>query len=196
MALFRETADVSVRPAVPGDETAIAAAQLAAWRDTHAGTVSEEVLAHLHPEDLAARWAAAITDPPGPGYRVLVACRGAAVVGFAAVAPVPAPEPAPLAATGGEIVALEVTPHAQRGGHGSRLLAAVVDTLRADGADHVVAWVMDGDDAREGFLRSSGFGPDGAVRELASGPTADPDAPDGSPAVVRRVVEHRWSAAI
>jgi hypothetical protein len=32
MALFTEHADVSVRPAVPGDELAITATQLAAWR--------------------------------------------------------------------------------------------------------------------------------------------------------------------
>ncbi len=196
MALFRETADVSVRPAVPGDEVAIAAVQLAAWRATHADVVGADVLGGLRPADLEGRWAAAVTAPPGPGYRVLVACEGATVVGFAAVAPLPAPEHSPLAAPGGELLALEVAPTSQRTGHGSRLLAAVVDGLRQDGADHVVAWVLDGDTARGQFLRSAGLGPDGTVRELATGPTADPDAPDGSPAVVRTVAEHRWSAAI
>ena len=196
MALFRETADVSVRLAVPGDEVAVAAAQLAAWRATHADVVGADVLGGLQPADLEVRWAAAITEPPGPGYRVLVACEGATVVGFAAVAPLPAPEDAPLAAPGGELLALEVTPASQRTGHGSRLLAAVVDGLRQDGADHLVAWVLDGDTARGQFLRSAGLGPDGTVRELATGPVVDPDAPDGSPAVVRTVAEHRWSAAI
>ena len=196
MALFRETADVSVRPAVPGDEVAIAAVQLAAWRATHADVVGEEVLDGLQPADLQVRWAAAITQPPGPGYRVLVACEGATVVGFAAVAPLPAPEGSPLDAPGGELLALEVAPASQRSGHGSRLLAAVVDGLRQDGADHLVAWVLDDDAARGRFLRSAGLGPDGAVRELATGPTTDPDAPDGSPAVVRTVTEHRWTATI
>ena len=196
MALFRETADVSVRPAVPGDEVAVSAAQLAAWRATHADVVGEDVLGGLRPADLEVRWAAAITRPPGPGYRVLVACEGATVVGFAAVAPLPAPEGSPLDAPGGELLALEVTPASQRTGHGSRLLAAVVDGLRQDGADRVVAWVLDGDTARAQFLRSAGLGPDGAVRELASGPTAAPDAPEGAPAVVRTVAEHRWTASI
>ena len=36
MPLFTDHADVSVRPAVPGDETPIARVQLAAWRDEHA----------------------------------------------------------------------------------------------------------------------------------------------------------------
>lgn len=196
MALFRETADVSVRPAVPGDEVAIAAVQLAAWRATHVDVVGDDVLRHLDPAAFEDRWAAAITRPPGPGYRVLVACEGATVVGLAAVAPLPAPEDSPLDAPGGELLALEVTPASQRSGHGSRLLAAVVDGLRQDGAAHLVAWVLDGDTARGQFLRSAGLGPDGSVRELATGPMADPDAPDGSPAVVRTVAEHRWSASI
>ena len=39
------SADVSVRPAVPGDETALARVQLAAWRAAHA-----EVLEYLSPD--------------------------------------------------------------------------------------------------------------------------------------------------
>lgn len=196
MALFRETADVSVRPAVPGDEATVAAVQLAAWRATHSEVVGARVLDGLEPRAFEDRWAAAITRPPGPGYRVLVACEGATVVGFAAVAPVPAPEASPLDAPGGELLALEVGPGSRRTGHGSRLLSAVVDGLRQDGADHLVAWVLDGDTARGQFLRSAGLGPDGTVRELATGPTADPAAPDGSPAVLRTVTEHRWSASL
>jgi GNAT superfamily N-acetyltransferase len=196
MALFREQADVSVRPAVPGDEDPVTDVQLGSWRATHADVVGADVLAGLDRDAVRSRWAQAITRPPGPGYRVLVACEGATVVGLAAVAPVPAPEDSPLAAPGGELLALEVAPASRRTGHASRLLAAVVDGLREDGADHLLAWVLDGDAARAQFLRSAGLAPDGAVRELASGPVPDESAPDGSPAVVRTVVEHRWSATL
>jgi hypothetical protein len=109
MALFRESADVSVRPAVPGDEVAVAAIQLAAWRAAHAGVVGDDVLAGLEPAAFEDRWAAAITRPPGPGYRVLVACEGATVVGLAAVAPLPSPEAPSADVTrpgGGELLAL------------------------------------------------------------------------------------------
>jgi GNAT superfamily N-acetyltransferase len=196
MALFRETADVSVRPAVPGDESAVTDVQLDAWRATHVDVVGDEVLAGLDRDAVRARWAEAIVRPPGPGYRVLVACEGATVVGFAAVAPLPAPESAPLDPPGGELLALEVAPGSRRSGHASRLLAAVVDGLRQDGAGHLVAWVLDGDTARAQFLRSAGLGPDNTVRELAAGPVADASQPDGSPAIVRRISEHRWSATI
>ena len=185
MALFREQADVSVRPAVPGDEAAIASTQLAAWRAGHVDVLGADVLDSLDPALIAGRWAAAITAPPGAGYRVLVACEGATVVGFAAVRPLAADEGTPLAPGGGELLALEVDSRSQRGGHGSRLLTAVVDLLREDGAGYLVAWVLDGDSARAQFLRAAGLGPDDRTRDLAVEPTAG-----------RTVAEHRWSALI
>jgi ribosomal protein S18 acetylase RimI-like enzyme len=188
MALFSEQADVSVRPAVPGDEIPIAAAQLAAWRDAHRTALGDTVLASLDGAVFAERWAEAITTPPSRGHRVLVACEGPDVVGFVAVGPLAAPEDSPLDAPAGEILALEVAPRAQRAGHGSRLLAAAVDLLREDGADHVQTWVLDGDSARAQFLASAGLGADDAVRTLASGALAD--------GTERVVTEHRWSAAI
>lgn len=173
VALFREQADVSVRPATSEDAPRIAHVQLTAWRDTHTTTLAG-ALEQLDEAAFEAGWAEAITQPPGPGHRVLVACAGARVVGFAAVRP---------AAEGtGEIVALEVLPEEQRSGHGSRLLAAAVDTIRQDGAEGVTTWVLDGDSAREKFLTGAGLGPDGRVRELAAGHDT--------------VQEHRWFAEI
>ncbi|NLF05634.1 MAG: GNAT family N-acetyltransferase [Actinomycetales bacterium] len=160
MTLFTEHADVSVRPATREDAATIAHVQLTAWRSTHAQRLAG-ALEQLDESAFEPGWADAITQPPGPGHRVLVACAGARVVGFAAVRP---------AAEGtGEIVALEVLPDEQRSGHGSRLLSAAVDSLRQDGAESLTAWVLDGDDARERFLGGAGLGPDGRVRELAAG---------------------------
>ena len=181
-------ADVSVRPAVAGDEREVARIQLAAWRVAHAETLGEDVLRGFDEATFEQRWSDAVRRPPAPGYRVLVACAGPRVVGFAAVAPVPPPEDEPLAAPGGVILALEVDPPEQRAGHGSRLLAAAVDLLRVDGADQVQTWVIDGDEARDRFLAGAGMGPDGAVRDLSSG-----QGPGGETFVVR---ERRWFASI
>nr|WP_297429275.1 GNAT family N-acetyltransferase [uncultured Actinotalea sp.] len=181
MALFRETADVSVRPATPGDEAAITRTQLRAWRSSHGEVLGAEVLEQLDARAVQEQWAQAITAPPTGGHRVLVACDGPRVVGFAASAPV---------ADGIEVVALEVDPEHQRGGHGSRLLAACVDLGRETGAGHVRTWVLDGDAAREQFLGAAGLGPDGSRRELAS------DGPDEDGTGPRSVAEHRWSAEI
>jgi GNAT superfamily N-acetyltransferase len=176
--------DVSVRPAVPGDERAIASVQLAAWRTTHAEVLGDAVLDALDPEVLTARWSTAITAPPGPGYRVLVAVHGPRLVGFASVAPVVAPEGSGDDTPGGEILAMEVDPGARRAGHGSRLLAAVVDLLRQDGATSVQTWVLAGDAVREQFLGSAGLGDVGTRRLL--GERDDP----------RQVTEHLWGAAL
>ncbi len=169
MAVFRDAADVSVRPAIAGDEDAVTEIQLAAWQATHGEVLGEAVLSALDTERMRERWADAIGSPPGQGFAVLVACARSDVVGFAAVAP-------------GHVLALEVGPGHRRAGHGSRLLAAAVDRLRADGSEEVVVWVLEGDTARETFLAGAGLGPDGRERTLATG--------------ARDVVERRWTALI
>lgn len=186
MALFREHADVSVRPATPEDEAAVARVQLRAWRTTHADLLGAEVLEQLDVMAVRAQWEQAISRPPSPAHRVLVACEGARVVGFAASAPLAA---GPSGDAGGvEVLALEVDPDHRRGGHGSRLLTACVDLAREDGAVHLQTWVLDDDAGREDFLRSSGLGPDGVHRELGLGA-----GPDG---LTHAVTEHRWVAEI
>lgn len=167
MALFSETADVSVRPAVAGDESAVTAVQVASWRST--GVLGEGVIDALDVPAMQERWSSAITSPPGPGFAVLVALDGPAIVGFAAVSP-------------GQVLSLEVLPESQRAGHGSRLLAAAVDRLRSDGSDTVTTWALVDDAARAAFLEASGLGEDGRSRTLATG--------------AREVIEHRWSAGI
>lgn len=176
--LFRESADVSVRPAVADDDAAITRIQVRAWRLSHAEALGSDVLEALDVAAMRARWGEAIQAPPSPGHRVLVACEGARVVGFAATFPV---------AGGVEILALEVDPDHQRGGHGSRLLMACVDLARQDGAAHVQTWVLAGDPARERFLGSAGLGPDGAERELGQRASA---------AGLTAVIESRWVAEI
>ncbi|MCL2091034.1 MAG: GNAT family N-acetyltransferase [Micrococcales bacterium] len=178
------TADRFVRPAVAGDEPTITDIQLAAWTD--ADLLGTDVLALLDPDAMRASWQAAITAPPGPGYRVLVACDGPRVVGFASVVPRPA-DPEAGSPAAGTILALEVAPDDRRSGHASRLLAAVVDLLRTDGATEVSTWVLHGDEARARFLAGVGLGPDGAQRHLT-----DRTAPDDVPVLI----ESRWSATI
>lgn len=179
MALFREPSDVSVRPATAADEAPITRTQLRAWRQSHARAVGADVLERLDAGVVAAQWGSALTAPPSPHRHVLVACDGPRVVGVVAWVP---------AQAGVEVVALEVDPDHQRGGHGSRLLTACVDLAREAGAEHLSTWVLDGDDARAQFLGSAGLGPDGATRELGVAP-----GPDGS---MRTVAERRWSALI
>ena len=175
MALFHDHADVSVRPAIPGDEAGVAATQLRSWR-TGVGSVVPDLMDRIDAPAVTAQWAAAITAPPTSAHRVLVALAGSRVVGLAAVVP---------AQDGVEIAALEVDPDHRRGGHGSRLLAACVDLGRMDGAAHVYAWALERDEARAQFLGSAGLGRDGTARTLAEGETPE-----------QSLVEQRWFAEI
>ncbi|UNX55926.1 GNAT family N-acetyltransferase [Georgenia sp. TF02-10] len=87
----RPAADVSVRPALPEDAAALGDVHARTMRASLAAGLGTElpatVRSALDPAVLAAAWGQAITDPPGPGYRVLTALAGAEVVGFAAIAP-------------------------------------------------------------------------------------------------------------
>lgn len=147
-------ADVSARPAVPGDEEAIAQIQLASWRASLGAAIED-----LAADQMQAQWSTAITQPPSREHRVFVACDGPHVVGFAALTPT-------------EILALEVAPDHRRVGHGSRLLAACIDTIRAQGRSEVRAWTLEADDARRAFLSSAGLA-EGGVRRTLEGPAGD-----------------------
>jgi GNAT superfamily N-acetyltransferase len=158
------TADVSVRVAWTADAEAIARVQVRAWRRGYAGVLPDEVLQALDAEAFAAQWSEAIDRPSEARNRVLVALDRATVTGFALTAVADDPDADPAA--DGQIAEFVVDPERQRSGHGSRLLQACADTLRADGFARATFWVTSTDDALRGFLDEAGWAPDGAHREL------------------------------
>lgn len=169
-------ADVSVRPSVPEDAVHLGRIQVAAWQKAFAGVLPAAVLAGLEEHTFAENWRVAISSPPSDKHRMLTACAGPAIVGFAALAP------APQTRETGEIVALEVDPPHTRQGHGSRLLAACTDILTETGTTHVRAWALEGDHTRADFLSAAGLEPLGIRRVLEIGDT--------------QVNEDAWSALL
>jgi ribosomal protein S18 acetylase RimI-like enzyme len=155
-----------VRDATAADAGSIAAIQRTCWRHDHKWP--ESVFDALAASDPELQWARAVIAPPGPGYRLLVATEGipsdAEVMGFAALAP---SADADALGTDAEIIAWEVRPDARNRGHGSRLLTALADHARSVGAHALSIWIEPSDDHRQHVLRTSGFGPDGAHREVA-----------------------------
>jgi GNAT superfamily N-acetyltransferase len=180
-----------VRPARLDDVGEVARIQLATWRVAYRRLLPAHVLAQLDEAWIARQWREAITNPPSPEHRVLVAVEQtgpgtaveqaesstagptpAYVVGFMASGP---PDEAALApdehhtGSGDRVVAITdilVEPRWGRRGHGSRLLAASVDLWRDDGFVTALAWTFAGDAVTGTFLESSGWAPDGASRAL------------------------------
>lgn len=158
------TADVSVRVAWADDASAIAAVQVSAWRRLYDGLLPTDVLEALDVAEIAAAWQGSLTKPKDARNRVLVALERNTVRGFAVTTPSPDPDADPVA--DGEIAELVVDPEHTRQGHGSRLLQACADTLRADKFSRAAMWLNSTDDALRGFVTASGWAPDGAHREL------------------------------
>src|SRR5262245_42922174 len=124
------TADVSCRTAWAADAAAIAEVQVRAWRHGYAGVLPGDVLDELDASAFAARWEESMAKPGDARNRVLVALERATVRGYVVTGPSPDPDADPV--VDGEVVDLVVDPEHTGRGHGSRLLQAAVDTLRAD----------------------------------------------------------------
>ncbi|MGA8210110.1 MAG: GNAT family N-acetyltransferase [Nocardioidaceae bacterium] len=158
------TADVSVRVGWADDAEAVAAVQVRAWRSEYAGTLPGDVLAAMDVAEVAAAWRSSLARPGDARNRVLVALERATVRGFAVTGPATDPDLDPVRV--GEVAELIVDPGQTGRGHGSRLVQACADTLRADRFELAVTWLTATDDPRRGFLASAGWAPDGAHREL------------------------------
>lgn len=163
-------ADVSCRVAWEGDARAIAEVQVRAWRASYADLMPAEILDCLDAGDLAAAWEESLRSPGDARRRVLIALDGPAIAGFAITGPSSDPDADEVA--DGEISELTVDPSHRQRGHGSRLIQACVDTLRADRFRRVTLWVDaaegEPESALERFVTAAGWAPDGARRELES----------------------------
>lgn len=163
---------VGVRRARVADADALGRIHAESWTARLPGILEPDVLAGLRADDLALVWAGSLLNPPSAAHLVLVAVvddGGGAdeIRGIAALAP---SADADADARTGELVALEVDPEHWREGHGSRLLAAVVDLARDAGLVRLTTWCPLADEARRAFLVSTGWGPDTALRDLQSTP--------------------------
>lgn len=172
-----------VRLARTSDVDRIAAIQVRTWRGLYGSLLQEAGIA-LEVADVAQAWATAILAPPSPTMRVLVATDGEDVVGFAAIGPSLDHD---LTGDCGEIHALVVDATAVGAGHGSRLMAASIDHLRAAGYQSAATWTLLIDEPRRAFWQSAGWVPDSARRTL--GGAGDPDQETGTVTEVRLVVD-------
>lgn len=155
----------SVRLAWPVEAADIAALQRRAWAAQLRADLAERLLESVSETEMTEAWHAAITRPPQASYRVLVAIEAGRVVGFASTMPSQDDDREP--GVDGQIEELVIDPPARQRGHGSRLLNASADTLRADGFRRAYCWVGE-DDGLADFLSKAGWAPDGGEREIGT----------------------------
>ncbi|MBC9224783.1 GNAT family N-acetyltransferase [Aeromicrobium sp. 636] len=158
-------ADVSVRLAWPDDGARIAAVQRAHWLRSYGDLVDPAELEALDETVMTARWTQLISAPRDARMRTLVALERATLRGFALVHPCHDPDADQV--RDAEIGEFVVDADHRSLGHGSRLLHACVDTVRADSFERAVWWVSPTDDELRAWLKESGWEPDGAHREFA-----------------------------
>jgi GNAT superfamily N-acetyltransferase len=160
------TADVSVRIAWADDAPAIAALQLRTWPEMYADILPPEAFP-AGPDSVAAAtevWRSNLAKPPDARNRALVALERNRVVGFAITSPASDPDCDPV--VDAELMDLTIESSERGKGHGSRLLQAAVDTMKADRFTRSVLWAVASDDALRAFLIDAGWAPDTAHREL------------------------------
>jgi len=160
-------ADGSVRLALPDDCVAIARVQATAFQHSYSALFPPDVVEHFDEPAAVASWRYAIEAPPTPRHRVLVAIGASGIVGFAASAP--GTDEDLDDERDAELLAIHVSPDHMLKGHGSRLMAAVVDHAHDAGFSRLVCWVFAADDPLRMFLSANGWAADGSTRDLDVG---------------------------
>ncbi|MFN8483281.1 MAG: GNAT family N-acetyltransferase [Anaerolineae bacterium] len=152
---------ITIRPATVDDADGIGRVSAETWLATYRGLMPDSILDSVSVEGRIQRYREILAEPASP-RSTFVAVDGGHVVGFAAGgAERTGAPPHPPAGGGsergytGELYALYVLPPYHGQGIGRRLVAAVVERLRAQGHAAMLVWVLAGNPAR-GFYQHLG----------------------------------------
>jgi ribosomal protein S18 acetylase RimI-like enzyme len=147
-----------IRPATLEDAEAIARVHIRSWQAAYTHLFSAEELGGLSVPARARWWAGAIER----GWRVLVATRDAAIVGFASCG-----ESSDDDASGlGELMTIYVDPDAWGRGVGQRLISEIESSLREEGFDEALLWVAEDNPRTRHFYEAAGWKADGTQRPV------------------------------
>jgi len=156
--------DVELRPATPADIEACATIWVEARRAAHRGVIPDADL-DRPVEDRLPEWRTVLTDRPGS--TLLVATRGAEVVGFAWFGPrFPLEGGAALEEQAGQLYLLFVSPERWGTGVADALFDAAIEALARD-FEVLTLWTLEENPRARRFYERHGWGADGA-RELHS----------------------------
>jgi GNAT superfamily N-acetyltransferase len=145
---------VRLREASPADLPGIVEVFLSCWRDSYSSVLPQSVITGMTNDRAEALWTAALDG--SRGERVMLVADDAVgplgVVRFRS------------ARETGAVESLYVSPSAQRGGLGARLLAAATAAMYEQGARVGALWVFAANRSALAFYRRHGWSPDGATR--------------------------------
>ncbi|MFN2586670.1 MAG: N-acetyltransferase family protein [Actinomycetota bacterium] len=157
---------MKTREATPADAPGIARVHVASWNAAYRGVIADDALDALTEESLTPEWRAEIEQPPLPGATVTVVEDGA-VIGYARYGPARDDDLDPGSTA--EVYGFYLHPQHWGRGAGRRLMAHVVDDLRARGFRTGVLWVVQANERAQAFYRALGFEPDGRDDKLCIG---------------------------
>lgn len=144
-----------IRPATVLDAEAVAAVELAAWRETYGDRVPDQIYAE-RARTGAQRWHDSLADPDGP--MTWLAHRDGTPVGLARAEAPGAGHVRPL-----ELALLHVLAVERRRGTGARLAELAI------GDAPCFVWVAEADEESQAFYLELGFEPDGERRDTLPG---------------------------
>jgi ribosomal protein S18 acetylase RimI-like enzyme len=145
-----------IRPALPGDATAMADVFIHAWRQAYPGVVPDGVLAALDQEKTA-RWLTELIARRAEGSTDVGELNGR-VVGFVRYGTLPGEQ------ASGYVFGLYVDPGSAGQGAGRALLRHAEQQLAEDGCDTVALHVFEANERARRLYTRAGFHPDGSTR--------------------------------
>lgn len=149
---------MTLRPATKGDLDGIVGTFLGCWRESYARVLPPHLVDLMTDDRASTLWARALREA-APGEIIVAESDEtpvAAILGVTRYAVGDSGE--------GMVHSLYVSPHAQGGGVGSRLLDAACSALAAAGVTTTRLWVFSENTPSLDFYRRSGWVPDGATR--------------------------------
>jgi len=147
-----------IRLADPLDVMAVARVHVRSWQAAYRGLMPDAYLATLRPEDRAARYDFATSDPAKP--RTIVAEEAGVIRGFATTMPARDPD----TPSHGELCALYVDPDDWGRGYGLALIKEARRHLSSSGFSVAVLWLLEGNARADRFYRADGWLHDGTRR--------------------------------
>lgn len=147
-----------LRLAEPSDAMAVARVHVRSWQAAYRSLLPDAYLDQLRPEERAARYDFATTDPAKP--RTIVAEVDGAIRGFATTMPSRDTD----TSNHGELCALYVDPDDWGLGYGVALIGEARRHLSACGFPSAMLWLLEGNVRADRFYRVDGWLPDGTRR--------------------------------